>query len=475
MQWRDRAIDMALILTEGLWIFAILMLAGNLTGLERSPLSFFLSFVLLGSAFYVSRTLNQVAASEVVLRSVGAIVGAGIIFFALSIQLAREGIPLDTGWPLNLGETSMRPTEAALAIAASVVLWWRGSRLSQTESSAETLRLSFRIGVVVMALLVVVSAVRSADFTPLLLLFPFFGVSLGGLALANIKPDEEEKHGLSLGNWARILLFTILGILVTSATFSLLASSQVGQILSGIVGLVGYVVERILYVVFLGMGYLAELLLNLIFTIMRWLGLGGREFKIDAGGFQILDELRKRNQEEANFPQWLANLIQWGFISLVVSGILFWLARALLLRNKERTVSPSEERESVWEDDSLSQDLSSLLGRLWSNLAGRGKPPSPNFNPLSITDGITLMYVLYTNLLALARSRGIERQGWETPFELQPALASIFPADSVERISSAFVRARYGAQAPSPEEVAQLRVDWDRVRTPVAQEPQQEP
>ncbi len=459
MEWRDRGVSLALLLVEGLWVYATLAVIGITMGMGRSPLGFAMVLMLLGSAFGIGRWLNEASSSQVGLRAMGVALGVVVIFFVLGIQLAQGGEPFNIGWVFTLTEGSEGVRDVVLALMAAVVLYWRGTRLSLGDEPAESLRGSFRTGVIVMAILAIAETLYIKRLNTIFLLFPFFGIALCGLALANIR-GEEERQDFSIRDWARVSLLTILGILLFSALLSFFAGNQMGRLLSVVFSIIGLILDRIFYVVFLLLGYVVQFILDIAFLILRWVGVHPQPIQINPNNFDLPRELRQGTQENQGILGFIIALVKWGFFTLVASAVLLWLARAFLFRRPQRRGDSDEVRESIWEEGALQEDLSALLARLWSNLASSRRLGPLRWDIKSRDEGVRLAYALYLHLLELARGRGVERQPWQTPLEFQPVLGEHFPAPAVDRITQAFVKARYGVLGPDPSEIEQLRLAW---------------
>ncbi|TKJ30428.1 MAG: hypothetical protein CEE40_05140 [Chloroflexi bacterium B3_Chlor] len=80
---------------------------------------------------------------------------------------------------------------------------------------------------------------------------------------------------------------------------------------------------------------------------------------------------------------------------------------------------------------------------------------------------------MYANLCRLAGQRGYPQRPAQPPDDYLPVLAEAFGGqqEALDRITAAYMRVHYGDQPVSRADLAQLRRDYDRVRT-VGREPQ---
>jgi hypothetical protein len=83
---------------------------------------------------------------------------------------------------------------------------------------------------------------------------------------------------------------------------------------------------------------------------------------------------------------------------------------------------------------------------------------------------------LYFAMLSWARSRGVDRRDPETPNQFAPRLAEQVDEtadETVETLTAAFVRLRYGGEEPDPATLETLRTQWEKLAE--AEKPEQSP
>jgi hypothetical protein len=160
-------------------------------------------------------------------------------------------------------------------------------------------------------------------------------------------------------------------------------------------------------------------------------------------------------------PAWLLTGIQVGAILLAAV-----LALGLLLLFLERVrLHPGrdEVEEEAAEDVTLG---GGLLGqgvrwlKTMAGLVGRFGLSRQLLAAISVQ-------AIYANLCRLARLRGHPRRPAQPPDAYLPVLARVFPGrdEGLARITAAYMRVHYGDQPVGPAELAQLRQDYQAIRT----------
>ncbi|WP_238314651.1 hypothetical protein, partial [Methylobacterium crusticola] len=80
----------------------------------------------------------------------------------------------------------------ALTITATLLLllWWRGTAIARDDVTLDVVRNAFVRGVIIVMVAVAADAILDASIIGLPLLFTFFAVGLGGMALSRFAIDS---------------------------------------------------------------------------------------------------------------------------------------------------------------------------------------------------------------------------------------------------------------------------------------------
>jgi hypothetical protein len=152
--------------------------------------------------------------------------------------------------------------------------------------------------------------------------------------------------------------------------------------------------------------------------------------------------------------------MRWlGLVGVVLTIVaIFALALRLLRPADEEELD--ETRETIFTGALLQEQLASLWRR-WLQRLPRGK-----LDPYLPLEGEQAnrreIRILYRALLTQAKELGHPRLRAQTPIEYDAALARLAPADESawDAMTEGYVAARYGLQAPSEEQVEQMRQAW---------------
>ncbi|MBI4298724.1 MAG: DUF4129 domain-containing protein [Chloroflexi bacterium] len=449
---RDRFIYGSLVVSESSWLFAISVLAGTLFGLQKSPLGLIAIVILLASSLIIYRRLEPLKLNLVTAQILQMVGGVIVIYLVLSSQLSRGSIAIDLGWPGGLSEKRMGA--AALGIIFSVGLWWRGARLASAESPTETLSFSFRVGVVVLAILSVLDIALPSNLGVTWVLFPFFGASLIGLALSRIIPAAAEASQPK--SWTKVISITVVTILVVGASLTflngdLLSSSK--AIFSAILNLLAL---GFYWIFIVPASYLVLFLLGALLRIIGFFT-GGRislpNIQLPSG---VSEQVREGVGEPSSIASVIAAVLQWFVVVLMVLALLYLLAKAFGWSSRRRDTQLQGSRESLWGEANLGLDLSSLLASLLPEALRRPKSKRGFLIPIG-EPGITEVFRIYFRLLYLAAARDSPKPVWQTPGEYKITLEVLFPRMPVQLATTAFNRACYGYHPASEEEIRQLQ------------------
>jgi hypothetical protein len=158
----------------------------------------------------------------------------------------------------------------------------------------------------------------------------------------------------------------------------------------------------------------------------------------------------------------------------VMAFIFFWRERGISLNHstwQRLWTAVTQWWDSLWQ--SLSQQMTAtrqaIQARRKRNLAQKGRtlPQAPwrfiRLNALSPRDQLRYFYL---STVERASQRGVDRQESETPLEYARDLKENWPdaEDDVEKLTEAFLQARYSPQPIAAEEVHPIKAYWKRLR-----------
>ena len=139
-----------------------------------------------------------------------------------------------------------------------------------------------------------------------------------------------------------------------------------------------------------------------------------------------------------------------GIGAVLVLTVLAWLFFRRFLR---RSPGEDEERESVWSEADILNDMFGGLRNLRGRFGRRGAEHQPDA-PIA---------ALYYEVLADADARGAARAPARTPLQFASVLRREYDSTVPADISSAFSAFRYAGQEPDPALFRRLREAWDRL------------
>ena len=455
----------ALIVSESAWAYSALAVLGLWMGEDGSPLSWPFVLGLMAVSLYVGRlSPSQVLAGQIE-ALVRMLIGAAAIYIAIGFELASGFPGIDPAWVLQASSSSKPEGYWFTVIAggfAGAGLWLRAGTLAVSTYPTDSLALSFRLGIPVLALATIVDIASDADLNIFLMTFVFFAAGLGGLALGNLLPQSQGAGRSTL--WPRV----IAGIVSTVVAVGLVFSFVPGSVLNLISSPVLAVIDGALVVIAWAFVIPVAFVVSVVFDVIGWLYnllFGGVTSSIPSPAPEqatstqsIFEELQELEGTGANV--WVFQMLL-GLLLGMAALVLLYVGAKAFRRPQRRRVDPVEgQRESVRGDADPLLDLANLLWKLRPAWLTRGAeafalPEGP--------PGIVQVLEIYYDLLLLAEERGVNRQPHETTGEFQTRLDVIFPGELVHAATAAFVRAFYGNYPSTQEWIAEMRSYVDRL------------
>lgn len=459
-------LPLSLVVLEFCWLYPWVLLV---TGAFYGPLPVPLvpppgAFALLALAFLAVRT---VLAQPWALRTVRvAVVAAGISAGLAVVKMTYyASVPAyDLRWipALLRAAHDALPAVAPPAMGAllATLLWWRGVVLGEREFTHHEIDRAFRRGVgwtiLFIVFFVIYGDTRGFALTQAApgYLLAFFSIGLLLLAVTRLlaiwqETQADEGQALAANRHWLLLLVGVVGLILSgAAVISGALSLQFRPLLLQWLRLLEPVVE----VLFLALFAVALVLAKIIAFVLSRLPFRPVRLEPLAPLEQPLSTLMR------DLPPRVVSGARWGVVALVIALLIVLVAVAVVRARRRARRRDEDERESVWD----AQSLLSGLGRAWRNLWSRWT--APRAAPESAeAAGIR---AIYRELLHIGSALGAPRHPSETPFEYRPRLRDRLPGSAAEivALTEVYVRVRYTPAVPGPGDVEEARAALERVR-----------
>lgn len=346
-----------------------------------------------------------------------------------------------TGMAHSAGET-------VFIVLAAGVLWWIGAHLGRGRATYTGVVIGFQFGLMMLAAALLIGYAVHADLSaaiPTAIVF----VGLGLMAAAITRTDDEGaplffQRG---GTWWGMLLVSLALVLFLGLIAGVLFTPELMHLAArGLRGLWG-LIERLF-------GAIAGLFPS-----------------SDSGAMPApAPEATMPQEPEPGFslalPDWLRHplVIAYGIFVGGVALLAIWRIASQLFERMRRAGDDRAEMELL--RGAFRHDLARILRRMFAWLSGlfllgrrRPKPLDESPQTLSIRR-------LYADMLRWGAKSGFPRASSQTPFEYQETLCVALPVHEAEvrSITESYVRAKYGAQAPTEMELHQLKESRRRLK-----------
>ena len=453
------------------WITPFVALLFHLQGHGSSPLAIFgrlFAVLLLWLLTLELLSRLQVDSPAYELTVLGLIVLSSLLL--VRFWLYGGTAVRDLGWLRNTGDALFNFHQGLRAelvlILTSLLLWQRAASATSRSLSFFSVGVNFRLGILLLILGAwLLNRVTGQSVTPLL--WPYLGLGLTAVALARI--HEKAAAAPSVG---RVLplrrlaeLLGAVGLTVGGiAWLSLLYTPARIKAALGLLKPLWTVLGLLLLPLLQAFLWLVELVLRFLQWLLGLL-LARLDWEIQETVFENLSSLTEMIQqgESAAFtlPPWISTAVRYGGVLL---AILFMLGFVLLYLGKIRSrPRPDGAEEEVSEAITLGGDTLGRGVRWLRDMAGLVRRFGLSRQLLAAIS----VQNIYANLCRLGSRRGYPRHPAQPPDNYLPVLAQAFVGqeDALARLTDAYMRVHYGDQAVTSAELAQIRKDYDQVRT----------
>ncbi|MEP7200302.1 MAG: DUF4129 domain-containing protein [Chloroflexota bacterium] len=462
--WRDAInprFELVMLTTAALeicWAYGFFALALQASGNGQRGVSVFTFGALVLAAIYSTRFMLNTTLPQRRKQSISLALALGSIALALRATFFSNYGVFDLSWlgqlPSAIGNLFIAFSPVALLLIMGAYAWWRGLSLAQGSFDFEGVGFRFRLGVLMLALLVLLNTwIARLDIGGLLVAFFFFGLLAVALARQEDVGRSESAVSLPLkGPWLGILVGSVMLVLGLAALLALVLTPQGVRAIFDLFRPLEPLVVIILYVLLLLISYVIEFIYALItFFIQRFINPNMQLPPLALPQRPPLDTAQHPDDFAALAMFW--DPLRTICAVVLVGGVLLLLALSLNNMQKRNRQRGNETRESV----PVSLDLNPF-----KRLRDWLRRPQFQFDESDVAS----IRRIYANLVRLAAERGYPRREAETPYEFMRDLREAFPEVVPEEraITEAYVRVHYGERSPTAEEMQQVRDAWERIK-----------
>ncbi len=457
---RDRAVIASLVAAESAWLFALLGIIGVGMGTHGSPLGWLAVLALMAAGALTTRVLSGLPVGGLAPYVLQIAAGATAIYLTISTQVAGSEAFWDLAWPRFASggsEVEGANFSATVGAFAALLLWWRGGVLGSAEEPSESLNRSYKFGMLLMAIAVLVDAVSEEALSTFGALFVFFAGTLAGLGISRLGRGAGGEKGAAI--WLRVVGATVVGVLAVGFAFSLVRKEFLETVRAPVSEVLGWMGTVLFFVFIVPVAWVITGVVSLFLGLLSG-DEPGRELTPlgESFGEQFL-------QREAGPTPLYVIALEWTLLAVVVAIVLYIVARALRRRRRRRPQQVDAIRESVLgESDPFLDAANMLFGLLPSAL--RRRRAGARIELPSGPPGVVAAMRAYYRLLLHAGARGGDRPRSSTPGEYRKELARLVPGDLAGISTEAFNAAFYGGHEPPAGELAEMRAELDRLGAP---------
>jgi hypothetical protein len=445
----------SLVVVESIWWFAALAAIGGSLGMGGSPIPWAALLALTSIGIISSWVMGGAKGDATTIALLQGAVALVVVYFTVAAATTGDSWSFKIGWPVDMfGGTypAADVTDLVIALVAASALWYRSQGLIAGGGIAIRLSRAFKMGTafIAIALLVQVVAIGS-DIGVALLLVPFFGAALIGLAASRLPQAEETGQA----SWPVVIGISVASIIGVGIVGGLLTGRYGNNGVRGLINLWSAFVDALLWV----LRYPIEWLMNAIFAILLWLKEKFNpeepiEDTVEPGAppEALLDETAEKVEKSAEYA---LDALRWPLSVLLVLVLFFVLVFAYKRFSARKNEDGDDNRESIRGDANAKADMLKLLGSLVPNWMKRNQRALWKWPEGD--KGIADAFLLYFDTLTHAIKRGMIFDPNSTPNERIPALAVFLPGAPIDAVTTRFNAACYGAEPTASDEISRLR------------------
>ena len=479
----------ATFLMEAMWFYLWMIWVGQWDsfGIGDMPFTPFSILLILWASYYGVQIIGQQKWATGRTRLTATLLVVALLGAVARLENGGGYGLLDPGWLSFAGESLVGgiPTGLQATLLGGAYLWWRGFRIAQEGLDREQVLFSFKVGLIaiVLGLLVWESALHSgAEFgatrtQAIAIASVFFLAGVTALALSHImraRADLARHEGLQqsfITQWAVVLLGVAGGMLLVGWILAGLLSLDVWQPLLNVLSLAANLMGLLVYVILLPIAFLAAGMVFVVQWIVSQFG-GGTVPNLELPDFSALRRVPEEGDPATGAAVWVS-IVKWGVLILVLSALVYLLAKLVLRRRSSFTVGESvpEVNESIGTWSNAIRDILTglIMFALWFRGKGRAlRSKVPLLRPVSPAPsypGDMEIRDLYSSLLYEARQAGFPKEESQTPYDYLPELEQQLAEDkeALQAITKDYVENRYGERPIEGTELSMLNRLWRTV------------
>jgi hypothetical protein len=440
---RNTIVAVALSGMELAWLFVLLTLAATLldTSLPIFPL-----LILYLASFALCRGLDAAGVSRLPARVLTWAVWPLFTLLLLKVVLYPQTALFDSSWPADVLASFAAILDGVqppvFVVLAGGPLYWLGVRLAHVPKDFGTVVARFQFGLIIFAASMLLAQLAGLDQSwSVGMALVFVGLGLIGAAASRTEGGGGYLFSFGGGPWWSMLLLSVGLILILGLFAGAFFVPELAQIIARGMRAGWHLLERLLDVLAGLFSTSSPETMPTPTTVSPLPADEGEGFSLGP-------------------PAWLVKPGRIVYGILFAGLVLFALWRAasqLFDWMRRRAGDGRAEMESI--SGGFRADLARLLrrvvswfGRLFSRARLRRTPQGEPPQTATIRR-------LYVDMLRWGAESGVPRLAAQTPFEYQHTLAAALPGHRAEvaHLTEAYVRAKYGAQPPTREELDRLR------------------
>lgn len=476
----------ATFLMEAMWFYLWMIWLGQWDsfGIGEMPFTPLSILLILWASYYGVQVIGQQKWATGRTRLTASLLVVVLLGAVARLENGGGYSLLDPGW-LGFARESLVggiPTGLQVTLLGGAYLWWRGFRIAQEGLDREQVLTSFKVGLtaIVLGLLVWETALRSGtEFgatrtQAIAIVSVFFLAGVSALALSHImraRADLARHEGLQqsfIAQWSVVLLGVAGGMLLLGWILTGLLSLDVWQPLLTVLAFAANLMGLLVYVILLPIAFLAAGLVFVVQWLVSQFG-GGTVPTLELPDFSALRRIPEEGDPVTGTSVWVA-IVKWVMLVLVLSALVYLLARLVLRRRSSFTVSesvPDEVNESIGTWSNAIRDLLTglIMFALWFRHKGRAlrrKVPLLQTSPAPSYQSDMEIRDLYSSLLYETRQAGFPKEESQTPYDYLPELEQrlVDDREALQTITKDYVENRYGERPIEDAELSMLNRLW---------------
>jgi len=419
---------------EGYTYFICYNIISHLIGIHDGSLPFWMTLMTLVWSFLLSFVVQTINFSLNVRGVLGLISGGFSILILASMHHNLN--PFQVSELFN--EDWINTAQYIVSLTFLTILWWRGGMLARDETTLDSIRNVFQIGILIITFGLLISMFTSWTISSYPYILFFFSAGLAGLSLARFS-GQPSDYQISLKSWLIPICSSVAIVILVGLIIAGLGISGIDESLRFLLKLLGGLAEWLLRPLLLGLGFIASGLIIFGTWLSNLFGggnLDGLEFALGHTQdlYESLDESREDNSNR--FLITCLKIAALGSFGIISGWCLFKVFR--FKRHWSNQSQSETSRESFLTTKLISNDIKSMLHHVLNKAI-----PLPNNRRSYIRDPENAREVYY-QFLILTKELGHPRNPGQSPKEHQTNLADLLPIEPVTKIVSEFQDVHYG-------------------------------